>query len=67
MLDFANDVREMLAEGAAMARDVREKLAAERTVKLPRHVRFFTRQSRKGLPAPACAVALERGTPWRPR
>jgi uncharacterized protein len=24
-------------------------------------VRFFTRQSRKGLPAPACAVALERG------
>ena len=44
-----------------MARDVKEKLATERTVKLPRHVRFFTRQSRKGLPAPACAVALERG------
>ena len=44
-----------------MARDVREKLATKRTVKLPRHVRFFTRQSRKGLPAPACAVALERG------
>ena len=28
---------------------------------LPRHVRFFPRRSRKGLPAPACAVALERG------
>ncbi len=47
--------------GPVMARDVREKVAAERTVKLPRHVRFFTRQSRKGLPAPACAVALEWG------
>ena len=44
-----------------MAQDVNEKLATERAVKLPRHVRFFTRQSRKGLPAPACAVALERG------
>src|ERR1700683_3539525 len=44
-----------------MAEDVREKVAAERTVKLPRHVRFFTRHSRKGLPAPVCAVALERG------
>ena len=44
-----------------MAEDVREKLATERTVNLPRHVSFFTRQSRKGLPAPACAVALERG------
>src|SRR5580692_4653465 len=60
MLDFANDVREMRRE-PVMARDVREKVAPERTVKLPRHVRFFTRQSRKGLPAPACAVALERG------
>ena len=44
-----------------MAQDVKEKLATERAAKLPRHVRFFTRQSRKGLPAPACAVALERG------
>ena len=44
-----------------MAQDVNEKLATERAAKLPRHVRFFTRQSRKGLPAPACAVALERG------
>ena len=43
-----------------MAQDVKEK-ATERTAKLPRHVRFFTRQSRKGLPAPACAVELERG------
>jgi putative CocE/NonD family hydrolase len=60
MLDFANDVREMRRE-PVMARDVREKVAPERTVKLPRLVRFFTRQSRKGLPAPACAVALERG------
>ena len=43
-----------------MAQDVREGLAAGRVAKLPRHVRFFTRQSRKGLPEPACAVALER-------
>ena len=44
-----------------MAQDVNEKRATERAAKLPGHVRFFTRQSRKGLPAPACAVALERG------
>ena len=44
-----------------MVQDVTEKLATERTAKLPWHVRFFTRQSRKGLPAPACAVALQRG------
>src|SRR3984885_9732536 len=44
-----------------VAQDVKEKLATERTAKLPRHVRFFTRQSRKGLPAPACTVELERG------
>jgi uncharacterized protein len=44
-----------------MAADVTNKLATGRAAKLPRHVRFFTRQSRKGLPAPACAVALERG------
>jgi len=43
-----------------VAQDVREGLAAGRVAKLPRHVRFFTRQSRKGLPEPACAVALER-------
>lgn len=44
-----------------MAQNVKEVLAAERVSKLPRHVRFLTRQSRKGLPSPACAVALERG------
>ncbi len=43
-----------------MAIDVRDKLANGRAAKLPWHVRFFTRQSRKGLPAPVCAVALER-------
>jgi uncharacterized protein len=44
-----------------MAQDVKEKLSAGRAAKLPRHVRFFTRQSRKGLPAPAYTVTLERG------
>jgi len=44
-----------------MARDAKEKLLAGRGAKLPGHVRFFTRQSRKGLPAPACPVTLERG------
>jgi uncharacterized protein len=44
-----------------MAPDVKDKVAAGRAAKLPRHVRFFTRQSRKGLPAPAYAVTLERG------
>jgi len=44
-----------------MAQDVKEGLPAGRAAKLPRHVRFFTRQSRKGLPAPACMVTLERG------
>jgi hypothetical protein len=43
-----------------MAQDVRGKPALGRGGKLPRHVRFFTRQSRKGLPSPAYAVALER-------
>jgi putative CocE/NonD family hydrolase len=43
-----------------MTQDVKEKLPTGRAAKLPRHVRFFTRQSRKGLPAPAYAVALER-------
>jgi uncharacterized protein len=44
-----------------MAQDVKAGVAAERAAELPRHVRFFTRQSRKGLPAPACAAALQRG------
>ena len=44
-----------------MAQDVKETLPAGRGAKLPRHVRFFTRQSRKDLPAPACTVTLERG------
>jgi putative CocE/NonD family hydrolase len=44
-----------------MTPDVKEGLAAERATRLPWHVRFLTRQSRKGLPAPACAVVLERG------
>jgi uncharacterized protein len=62
MLDFANDVREVVARGVdQMSLDVREKPANGRPAKLPRHVRFFTRQSRKGLPAPAYAVALKRG------
>jgi uncharacterized protein len=61
MLDFANDVRERTREGSLlMAQVVKEKPATGRAAKLPRHVRFFTRQSRKGLPSPACAVALER-------
>jgi uncharacterized protein len=46
---------------SVMAQDVKEKPAAQRVARLPRHVRFFTRQSRKGLPQPECAVALERG------
>ena len=45
----------------AMAQDVKEELPAGRAAKLPRHVRFLTRRSRKGLPAPACRVTLERG------
>jgi uncharacterized protein len=44
-----------------MAHAVKERLATRRAGPLPWHVRFFTRQSRKGLPAPACAVALEPG------
>ena len=44
-----------------MAQGVKEKLPAGRAAKLPRHVRFLTRRSRKGLPAPACRVTLERG------
>ena len=44
-----------------MAQDVKEKLPGGRAAKLPRHVRFFTRRSRKGLPAPAYRVTLERG------
>ena len=44
-----------------MAQKVKETLAAERVARLPRHVRFFLRQSRKGMPAPACTVGLERG------
>jgi uncharacterized protein len=44
-----------------MAQDMKEELAMGQVAKLPRRVRYFTRQSRKGLPAPAYAVALERG------
>ena len=44
-----------------MAQGVKEKLPTRRAARLPGHVRFFTRQSRKGLPAPGCGVALERG------
>ena len=33
----------------------------DESAKLPRHVRFFTRRSRSGLPAPAYAVTVERG------
>jgi hypothetical protein len=36
-------------------------LPAARGDGLPWHVRFFARQSRKGLPAPRYAVTLERG------
>jgi uncharacterized protein len=44
-----------------MPQDVKQKLAQGRVTKLPWHVKFFTRQSRKGLPAPRCEVTLERG------
>jgi len=44
-----------------MAHEVKEKVPTGRAARLPRHVRFFTRRSRKGLPAPAHAVTLERG------
>ena len=44
-----------------MTQDVKDKLPTRRAAKLPRHVRFFTRGSRKGLPAPVCAVTVERG------
>jgi uncharacterized protein len=41
---------------------VDERVAsARRTGKLPRHVRFFLRQSRKGLPAPLHQVQVELG------
>jgi uncharacterized protein len=45
----------------AVAQELKEKLAEERVTKMPGHVRFLTRLSRKGLPAPAYTVALERG------
>ncbi len=44
-----------------MAQDVIQQLPTGRAAKLPWHVRHFTRRSRRGLPAPAYAVALERG------
>jgi hypothetical protein len=44
-----------------MAQDVTQQLATGRAGKLPGHVRFFTRRSRKGLPAPAYRVSVERG------
>jgi putative CocE/NonD family hydrolase len=46
-----------------MAQGMKAKPAAGQGAKLPRHVRFFMRRSRKGLPRPVCAVALERGIP----
>lgn len=48
-----------------MAQVMSEDLAARRTARLPWHVRFFTKRSRKGLPPPACPVTLERGI-WIP-
>ncbi len=44
-----------------MSLDVSAKPASGRAAKLPGNVRFFMRQSRKGLPPPAYTVALERG------
>jgi putative CocE/NonD family hydrolase len=44
-----------------MTQDVKQALPPGRGAKLPRHVRFFTRRSRSGLPAPAYAVTVERG------
>src|ERR1700744_6229139 len=44
-----------------MPQDVTQLLPTGRAAKLPWHVRHFTRRSRRGLPAPAYAVALERG------
>jgi putative CocE/NonD family hydrolase len=44
-----------------MPLDVKDRaLPAARGGGLPWHVRFFLRQSRRGLPAPRCAVTLER-------
>jgi predicted acyl esterase len=44
-----------------MAEHVKEKPPTRRAAKLPWHVRFLTGRSRKGLPAPAYTVTLERG------
>jgi hypothetical protein len=44
-----------------MAQDVIQQLPTGRAAKLPWHVRHFTRRSRRGLPAPGYAVALQRG------
>jgi len=45
-----------------MPQDVQDKVAPVRGSKrLPWHVKFFLRQSRRGLPAPSYAITLERG------
>jgi putative CocE/NonD family hydrolase len=49
-----------MAQGVQAQRD-EQASAVERTGKLPRHVRFFLRHSRKGLPAPLHEVRVERG------
>jgi putative CocE/NonD family hydrolase len=47
---------------SAMPQGVKDRaLPAVRGGRLPWHVRFFVRQSRRGLPAPRYAVTLERG------
>src|SRR5215469_7448830 len=44
-----------------MLQDVTVRSAASRAGRVPWHVRFFVRQSRKGLPAPSYRVRVERG------
>ena len=44
-----------------MPQGLKQNLAGGRVTSLPWHVKVFTRQSRKGLPAPEYEVALERG------
>lgn len=44
-----------------MTQNAKAEPTAGRAGTLPQHVKFFLKQSRKGLPTPACAVALDRG------
>src|SRR5579862_7657067 len=58
------DLRTMYANGRSleMGQRVEDRAATTgRVGKLPQHVRFFLRQSRKGVPAPLHEVRVERG------